>query len=103
MERKPWDGVTPITLYDGDLYIYDAEDLECAIDAGLVDPNSAQFVLCEHRNPPEISSDFYADFLPDEVDVPRVMLDKMVENVLWPTKKAVDISATVAAMRAQER
>ena len=66
LPRQEWDEKTPITLFDGDEYFFDRDQLEEWCEEHETTPGELQLVICEPNYAREIDSDFYCDDLPDD-------------------------------------
>lgn len=85
LEKKKWDGDTPITLYDGYKYFYSLEELDdyCIYDCdGDVKPEDLMLVLCKRTTPRELEpSEFFKSLFPenDDWDLPKEIYEAAKE------------------------
>ena len=70
LEKKPWDGKTPLCIWDDDRYFWCEDDLfDYCFDLGLK-PSDIKLVICEPVYVSEIEpNDHYSNDLPDEGEV----------------------------------
>jgi hypothetical protein len=66
LAREEWDEETPLTLFDGDEYFFDRDQLEEWCDEHETTPQKLQLVICEPNYPSEIGDDLYSDDLPED-------------------------------------
>lgn len=66
MERKPWDGQTPVCLHDGDEYFWDAEQFYDWCHEHDVKPKDVRLVHCDPVYASQVDVDHWCDELPDE-------------------------------------
>lgn len=72
MPFKLWDGQTPLCLFDDDMFFYILEDIESYLDD--LDDDSVKavdlkFVICEPQYPHLIDNDYFADILPEDLEL----------------------------------
>jgi len=66
LEFVEWDGETPLTLYSGDRYFFDEDDVYDYCEDQDLDPADLDLVVCEPEYGREIDPDDWAcDFLPE--------------------------------------
>lgn len=71
-EKKEWDGKTPLALWDGDEYFFDADDLYDWCEEHECTPQDIQLVLCRPVYARIIEDDFYYDDLPEDMNLDDV-------------------------------
>lgn len=106
LERKPWDGESPVCLYDGDKYFFDLESfLEWCADHD-VKPQEANLVHCKPQYLSQVDEDHWADDLAEDEELPPNVLDALAAlNAQirahkkpiswWPSEIAVDPDSLV--------
>lgn len=70
MERKKWDGETPLCIFDTDHYFFDTDDLDYYCDCNGCFPEDLQLVICEPMFLSQINDDYWSDELPDDGELP---------------------------------
>ena len=103
LEKREWDGETPLTLYEGDEWFFSEEDIEVYCDTHGVEVGDLMLLWSkpEHAYPPD-PYDLYVDLLPEDGDLPdgvQEAFDELAEKLnacktpisWWP----VDIAAVV--------
>ena len=101
LERKPWDGVTPVCVYRGDDYFFDVDSFLDWCADNDVKPEEAMLVHCEPHFARGIDMDHWYDELPQDGELPAELaqaLDEFnakisayKEPLSWgPSKVAVD-------------
>jgi len=66
LERREWDGETPLTLFDGDEYFFERKSLDDFCEEHGTTIGKLQLIICEPNYAHEINSDFYCDELPED-------------------------------------
>lgn len=70
MERKEWDGTTPLCLYHADRYFWDIDELTDYCEENEVQPDQLNLVICEPIYAREIDpNEYYHDDLPEDGEV----------------------------------
>jgi hypothetical protein len=80
--KQAWDEKIPITLFRGDDYFFDREQLEEWCEEHEITPSEVQLVICKPNYAREINNDFYGDDLPDDSsleDVAPGLAEKIAE------------------------
>lgn len=79
LERRPWDGVSPVTMFDGDEWFEDLDQAEeyAADNLGLhCAAADLMLVHCKPRSAWELNpADIYEEILPECSDVPTWLQD----------------------------
>lgn len=79
LEKKPWDGTTPICIMGSDTYFFNEDDLAGYCEEHDVQPNDLLLMHCRPAKPREIdASDYFCDELPEDGDdscLPQDIID----------------------------
>ncbi|AEJ01219.1 hypothetical protein Nit79A3_1387 [Nitrosomonas sp. Is79A3] len=71
IERREWDQKTPLFSQSHDKYLFDKDDLfDLMCEAQVTDPDELELFICEPNHLGEIESDYWADYLPDDGELP---------------------------------
>lgn len=80
MERKEWDGTTPLCLYHADRYFWDIDELMDYCEENEVQPAQLDLVICDPIYAREIDpNEYYCDELAEDGDVPAEIADAFAE------------------------
>jgi hypothetical protein len=76
MSFMEWDGVTPLVLFDTDIYFFGEDQIydyiyEEELDSDQID--ELQFVICQPNRLQEIDIDYWGDIFPEDFDVDSSM------------------------------
>lgn len=66
LERKPWDGETPVCIYRGDDYFFDLESFLDWCADNDIKPEEVMLVHCEPHYASQVDESHWSDELPDE-------------------------------------
>jgi len=82
-KREIWDKVKPLTLFRGDEYFWNMEDLLSFCEDHETTPDKLQLLICEPNYAREIDNDFYCDDLPEDQSLDDVCseLAELIEDV----------------------
>jgi hypothetical protein len=74
MSFMEWDGVTPLVLFDSDIYFFGEDDIYDYIyneelDSDQID--NLQLVICQPNHFNEIDLDYWGDIFPEDFDAER--------------------------------
>lgn len=70
LERKPWDGKTPLCLYDDDRFFWSEDDLTDYCEEYGYEPEDLKLLICEPTYAREIDpNDYYCDDLPEDGEI----------------------------------
>lgn len=87
LERRPWDGVTPLSLYDTDTYFFDESDIEIYCEEHEVKAEDLRLVFCDPVKPGHVNAnELFCDQLADDHDVDDAGVLAAVEAL----NKAID-------------
>jgi len=99
LEKKDWDGVTPICLDDGDEYFFDVESLIDYVEDNEISWDDLQLRICEPVRMQTIDGSYLLDDLHEDAELPdniAVMIDALNKAIMelgpqsWtPSKYAV--------------
>ena len=70
MPRAPWDGTTPLVVFDTDQYLWDAEAVHAYLKDNDIAPEDAQLVICKPNKLSQIDADHWSDDLPEDGELP---------------------------------
>jgi hypothetical protein len=80
LKRKQWDGETPLCIYNDDHYFWNEDDLIYYCEEHDCSLSDLQLVFCEPAFAKEINpEDIYGGDLPEEGEVPQILLDAFEE------------------------
>jgi hypothetical protein len=81
--KQEWDEKIPITLFQGDDYFFDREQLEEWCEEHETTPQELQLVICKPNCAGYIDTDFYGDDLPNDQSLDDVApeLAEMIAKV----------------------
>ena len=72
LERKPWDGETPMVLFGTDTYFFSWDDVEEYAEDHEVAISSLRLILCEPVGLPQFdTSDLLCDYLGEDQEAPE--------------------------------
>lgn len=82
LPEVPWDGETPLCLFDDDHYFFSIEDLDDYLEENKMEIEDVQVVICEKADKPYFSiTDFLCDYMPEDEDVDDAdEIDKIVND-----------------------
>lgn len=92
---QEWDGVTPLAIFDSDIYFFDYGDIERYCEDNDVTLDSLRLVLCEPMYVPRFElTEFCADVLPEDgdeshIDPAIVEAADVLDKAIRESKKAV--------------
>lgn len=79
-QKIEWDHKTPLYSQRNDVYLLDASDLIGLMEElEVTDPEELELFVCEPKHLREIESDHWADYLPDDGDLPSEVADALEE------------------------
>lgn len=70
MERREWDGKTPLYDENGDRYLFDEDEVEELCEDMGTTFDEMQFRICKPNHPRLIEADDFADDLPEDGELP---------------------------------
>ncbi len=80
IEKKEWDGKTPLHSQIHDKYFFDKNELlDFMHDCEVTDPEELELFICEPNQLGEIESDYWADDLPEDGGLPSEVEDALEE------------------------
>lgn len=102
-ERIQWDGETPVTMFFGDKYFFDIDEIRDHCEECGVSVDDLKLVLCEPNYPHQLDpNDIFVDILPEDGEVSPELyeafeaLNKIIDNhqpLSWsPIDKAVIVT-----------
>lgn len=89
LPKQPWDGTTPLCMFDGDAYFFDRDELLDYCDDNDCTPDDLRLVLCQPIHLRAVDEDYWSDDLHEDGELPPEI------------RRAVD--ALNAAIRAHAR
>lgn len=93
LERRPWDGVTPLAIFDSDTYFFDLDDIENYCEDNGVEVGSLRLVFCRPVKPRPVSAnELFLDELPEDGDVEDADVLAAVEALNKALEKAEPFS-----------
>jgi hypothetical protein len=105
LPEVPWDGETPLCLFDDDQYFFSIEDLDDYLEENKMEIEDVQVVICEKADKPYFSiTDFLCDYMPEDEDVDDAEeIDKIVNDWIrdrvMETWEGSKTRPTVASLR----
>lgn len=75
LELVEWDGVTPLTLFRGDEYFFDADSIYEYAYANDLKVSELDLVVCVPNCARRVESDYWEDHLPEDGDLPSWLSD----------------------------
>jgi hypothetical protein len=101
LERKPWDGETPLYMDGTDIYFFSRDDLDDYIEENECAINDLNLILCKPVEMPQLDDDYFIESLHEDAEIPSELaeailtLNKVVESLLtqtWcPDKYAAEV------------
>lgn len=76
---EEWDGKKPLCTYDGDQYFFNESDIDDYCEEHEIESKDLMLVICSPNFPRQISSEYWADALPEEGDIPKELQAKLDE------------------------
>lgn len=108
LDRRKWDGVTPLAIWDTDTYFFSLEDVEQYCEENEVEMLNLCLVFCDPIKPREVDAgDLFHDELPEDgevqdsdiiaaVDALNKAIRKAQPFSWYPGKVAADLSEVAA-------
>lgn len=81
-----WDGVTPLTEWDGDKYFFDEDDIAEYCEDNEMKSSDLMLVICDPVYLSQIREDYWCDDLPEEGELPPA-IEKLVKELNEAIKK----------------
>ena len=81
MPFKEWDGETPLCLYMSDQYFFSSDDIEDYLDCEDLESSDLELVICEPNYLWEVSTDYWEDVFPEDMDLKDVASKELVEKL----------------------
>jgi hypothetical protein len=70
MPEVPWDGETPLVLFDDDRYFFGTDELESYLDDLDLEMDDLMLVVCVPEEKPHFEMhDLFQDYLPEDMDL----------------------------------
>ena len=77
---QEWDGECCVCIYEDDKYFWDSDQIEEYCDDNDIKFDDLQLVICEPSEYRELSSDFFEEIMPEDMDeLPKKIQDKINE------------------------
>jgi hypothetical protein len=95
----PWDGVTPLCIFNSDHYFFDESELEDYCEENECKKEDLQILICRPQFAHEIQGDIYEDLLPDEADLP----DEIQNAIDECNKKIKEYGKPLSWIQGKER
>lgn len=70
LERKEWDGKTPLYLDGSDTYFFDAEELDHYLEENECTLDSLQLRFCKPIKMPHLEDDYFLEQLHEDAEIP---------------------------------
>lgn len=99
LPARVWDGKEPLTIFRGDEYFFDEDELIAYCEDAYMLPQDINLVFCRPVYGREISSDDFIDELPEDGELPKVILDA-IEHLNRITKSYGPLSWREGNVRA---
>lgn len=103
LELKEWDGDTPLTLYSGDQYFFDTDDILFFCEDQEAPPEEFRFILCKPTSFRSVDFDYWQDDLHEDWEPSKEFEDKLKKfneflkseptNTWFPDKYRVTITS----------
>jgi len=77
LDKRPWDGATPVTLHDGDDFFWSTQDFIDWCEDNEVEPEGIRLVHCKPQRLSMIGDDHFADELPEDGKLPPAIAEAL--------------------------
>ncbi len=77
LEKRPWDGTTPVMVHQGDEFFMSAEEFIGWCADNEVEPEGVHLVHCKPRLLSTIDEDHFADDLPEDGELPPAIAEAL--------------------------
>jgi len=77
MERKEWDGETPLYSHMADKYFFDADELTDHLEEFECTEKDMQLIICKPMYLSQIDEDHFNDDLPEDGELPGEVFDAL--------------------------
>lgn len=81
LEEKEWDGVTPLCIYDTDKYFFSEDEIYDYCEYEEIDIKNLQLVICNPNYLWEISTDYWEEVYPEDMDLKDVASKEILEKL----------------------
>lgn len=77
LEKRPWDGTTPVMVHQGDEFFFDAESFANWCADNEVEREGVHLVHCKPQHLSTIDEDHFADDLPEDGELPPAIAEAL--------------------------
>ncbi len=77
LEKRPWDGTTPVMVHQGDEFFMSAEEFINWCADNEVEPEGVHLVHCRPQHLSTIDEDHFADDLPEDGELPPAIAEAL--------------------------
>lgn len=77
---EDWDEKTPVVTYDGNDYFFDIDDIIVFCEELEIEPNQLMLVICEPNKMKDVTSEYWEDIIPENMDNLPKEIEEALEN-----------------------